>query len=160
MAEKTVDLALPAPEVLAQEIFDQALELTARLEKLFEEQGEIPKSAILQEALIHLGQSLLLGLTETLSRTLSPEEIEDFANQVFLKLGRLILVEFIQREPSSEEWEYFLTYFRSHFELLRRELQGLEEEFQGEEIPLDQKAEELLTEARKRIEALLGHFFS
>lgn len=160
MVEKAADLAFPAPEMLAEEIFGQALELTARLERIFQERGEIPEGEFLQEALIHLGQSLLLGLMQTLSRTLSTEEVEDFANQVFLALGRLTLAEFIQREPSAEEWEYFLTYFRSHFELLRRELQGLEGEFQGEEIPLGPEAEDLLAEARQKIEVLLGRFFA
>ncbi len=158
MVEKAVDLALPAPEVLAQEIFDQALTLTARLVDLVQTQGQEADAPFLQEALIQTGQSLLLGLSESLKRHLPPEQIEDFTNQVFLSLGRLTLMEFIQREPSGEEWEYFLTYFRSHFELLRKEMQDLGQE-EGEET-LPQEAQDLLAEARRHLEGLLTRLFA
>ncbi len=151
MVEK-MSLGFPAPKALATEILDQALELTARLENLFEERGEPLDSQILQEALIHLAQSLLIGLTQTLRHQFPHEELEDFANQVFLELGRLTLMEFIQREPTEEEWEYFLTYFRSHFELLREEM--------GEETSYIQEAADLLEETQKHLERLLTRFFS
>ncbi len=160
MVEKALDLALPAPEVLAQEIFDQALTLTARLVELFQTQGKEPDTSFLQEALIQTGQSLLLGLTESLGRHLPPEQIEEFTNQVFLSLGRLTLTEFIQREPSTEEWEYFLTYFRSHFELLRREMHDALGKEESEEIPLTQEAQDLLAEARRQLENLLNRIFA
>ena len=159
MVKKALDLALPAPEVLAQEIFDQALTLTARLVEIFQTQGEEVDTSLLQEALIQTGQSLLLGLTKSLDKYLPPEQIEEFTNQVFLSLGRLTLTELIQREPSPEEWEYFLTYFRSHFELLRREMyDALEKE--SEEIPLTPEAQDLLAEARRQLENLLSRIFA
>ncbi len=151
MVEKT-DLGFPAPKALATEILDQALELAARLESLFEKRGEPLDSQTLQEALIYLAQSLLIGLTQTLAHHFPHEELEDFTNQVFLELGRLTLMEFIQREPTEEEWEYFLTYFRSHFELLRDEIE--------EETSYTQEAADLLEETKKHLGRLLNRFFS
>ncbi len=148
------------PATLAKEIFDQALELTLRLEQILQKKGQSLNSQSLQETLITLTHSLLIGILQTLSRSFPDEDLKEFANQTFLKLSHLTIQEFIQREPTEEEWEYFLTYFRSHFELLRQELQELDHEFFKEEILMEKEITELIQETKKRLEKLFGHLFS
>ncbi len=158
--KKDISVGFLAPDSVAKEIFDQSLELTLRLDQIFEKKGRSLNSEALQETLITLTHSLLIGFLQAISRNLPDEELKEFGNQVFLKLGYLTIMEFIQREPSEEEWEYFLTYFRSRFELLRQELQELDQEFFGDEIPLEGEIAELLQESKKRLETILQHLFS
>ncbi len=161
MVKKTMELGLPAPEALAQDIFDQTLTLLERLEEILRERGKEPESEALQAALIETELRLLLGIKESLSERVPASVLEEYVNHVFLALGRLTLEELIQQEPSAQEWDYFLTYFRSAFEMLKKDFYGLEpNQAQETPAPPDAEIESVLLEAQKYVESLLRRLFA
>ncbi len=148
--KKDLEPGLPAPQALAEEILTRALELTARLRDLTQRE-EAPQSA--QDALISFGQLLLLGFCSAFARIYPEKDLSHYENEVFLALCRLTLAEILQREAKDEELEYFLTYYRSHFELLKKEAKK-----SGEELPTEDDA--LSEELRRRLEELFRRFFT
>ncbi len=115
-----------SPEALAKEILDQAQRLVAKLDKEISKDVPLPQERY-QDALISFSQAILLALIKACQETRA--ELE---NELFLVLARLTLKELLGREPNEAEFEYFLTYYRSHFELLRREMANQNEPFESE----------------------------
>ncbi len=147
--KKEQESGLPAPEDLAREILVRAIDLTKRLEDWTEKRA-FPQA---QDALVSFGQLLLLGSLEAFRKMYPDRDLTDYENQVFLQLSRLTLNEFLQREAEENEWEYFVTYYRSHFELLKRELG----ETNGEPLAEDDALSE---EIRRSLEELFSRFFA
>ncbi len=147
--KKEAEPGLPPPQALAEEILHRALELTARSQDLTGREGG-PQSA--QDALISFGQLLLLGFCLAFGKIYPEKDLSDYENEVFLALSRLTLLEILQREAEDDEFEYFLTYYRSHFELLKKEVRESGGEFPEEDA--------LSEELRQRLEDLFRRFFA
>lgn len=147
---KTEILGLPAPESLAEEIFTQAIHLTETLPNLLKDQKDLPSSS-LQDALISFSQILLLGFSASFSKLYPEHDLSQYENEVFLRLAHLTLHEFLQREARAAEKEYFLTFYRSHFELLRQELARTGDQILEEGPALEH-------ELKRRLEELIRRF--
>ncbi|WP_022854002.1 hypothetical protein [Thermodesulfatator atlanticus] len=110
-----------SPETLAREIWEEAYLLVEKFAKMMQEKGVTLTREQYQDALIGFSQTLLLASSSTYKK-ISPEEAEDLEREIFLALGRIILEDFLEREPTEAEYDYFITYFRSGLELLRKEI--------------------------------------
>ncbi len=108
------------PEELVQEILAEAKELVAKLDE--ETSSKLPPEKY-QDAFISFSQVFLWAITQELQG----EDREGLEKEIFLRLARGVLEEMLGREATEAEFDYFLTYYRSHFELLRRELSAQEE---------------------------------
>ena len=112
------ELSQGSAETVVREILTQAKELVARLAEEAKRKGIPLPAERYQDALISFSQVILLSLAKV-----SQEVKKGLENELFLSLARLTLEELLSRKPSQKELDYFLTYYRSHFELLRRELE-------------------------------------
>jgi len=148
---KSIEPGLPAPKALAEEILAQAIGLVEALPNLLQDKKDLSNES-LQDMLISFSQILLLGFSSSFARLYPDQDLSAYENEVFLELARLTLAEILQREPTPSEKEYFLTFFRSHFELLRRELAYEHDSSEEEEI--------LDLELKRRLEDLLRRFIS
>ena len=136
------DLSEESPETIVREILTQAKELVARLAEEAN-RNEIPLSAErYQDALISFSQVILLSLAK-----ISQKIKKELENELFLSLARLTLEELLARKPSQKEFDYFLTYYRSHFELLRRELEEGEHPWKEPKPSLGERDLETLLKA-------------
>ncbi|OAG27619.1 hypothetical protein [Thermodesulfatator autotrophicus] len=138
-----------SPETLAREIWEEAYLLVERLKKVMQDHGLVLSPEEIQEALMSFAQTLLLASVSTFKR-ISPDEAEKLEQDVFLKLAELIIEDFLERSPSPAELDYFLTYFRSSLEILRKELaeKGVHPE------------KELAPDLRKYIQHISSRFLS
>ncbi|NPA49071.1 MAG: hypothetical protein GXO20_03760 [Thermodesulfobacteria bacterium] len=125
-------------EDLAREILTQARKLTERLAELSSEAGLSLPSEKFQDAFVSFSQILMLAHLKSSPSTPG----EEFERELFLTLARLVLKELLLREPAENEFEYFLAYYRSHFELLKKEL---EMESQAPSSLPPENPEEILT---------------
>ncbi len=112
------ELSQGSAETVVHEILTQAKALVARLAEEAKRKGIPLPAERYQDALISFSQVILLSLAKV-----SREVKKGLENELFLSLARLTLEELLSRKPSQKELDYFLTYYRSHFELLRRELE-------------------------------------
>ena len=96
----------------------QARKLTERLAELSSEAGLALPSEKFQDAFLNFSQILMLAYLKS-----SPSVEDEFEQELFLTLARLVLKELLLREPAEAEFEYFLAYYRSHLELLKKELE-------------------------------------
>ncbi len=106
-------------EELAQKILVQARDLVKKLETISSERGLFLSPERLQDAFISFSQVLMLAYLEAYQDV---EEKEPLEQKLFLTMAKLIFEELISRSPTENEFDYFLTYYRSHLELLRKEL--------------------------------------
>ncbi|AEH45319.1 hypothetical protein Thein_1456 [Thermodesulfatator indicus DSM 15286] len=138
-----------SPDILAREIWDEAYLLVNKLKKILEEQNVDLSNDQIQDALMGFAQTLFLASVSTFKRV-SPEEAEELEREVFLKLAELIIEDFLKRSPTPAEFDYFLTYFRSSLEILRKELaeKGVHPE------------KELAPDLRKYIQHISSRFLS
>ncbi len=106
-------------EELARHILAQARKLVENLTEIATNEGlKLPVEKF-QDAFISFSQILLLAYLKSYS-DLFDEEAEQ---ELFLLLARFTLEELLLREPAESEFEYFLAYYRSHLELLKKELE-------------------------------------
>ena len=136
---------LPSPEALADEILSQALGLTDSLRSLLEGRNQL-RPETLQDALISFTQILLIGFINSFAKLYPDLELLEYENEAFLFLAKDTLEELLQRKPTDQEFEYFLTFYRSHFEMLKKEISETE--------TMPEENEEIFLELKKRLDEL------
>ena len=119
MRNKAKNHNILAVEELAEKILIEARKMLEKLENVSEREGLNLPAEKLQDAFISFSQVLMLAY---LKAHQNMEEKEALEQELFLTLAKLVFKELLSRSPAENEFDYFLTYYRSHLELLRKEL--------------------------------------